>query len=93
MPWLLAKSHDTDLSMNTRIKKTVYFAGLTTVAISLLAVTPSAYAEQTSKKKPVKIEKDQFQLTLSTVPYTADPNAAFVRNYCELDKKKKKPGS
>lgn len=91
MPWLCQKSHVTDKPMNTRIQKAALFAGFTAIAIML--ATSASHAGQKVTKKPTKNTGDQFQLTLSTVPYSKDPNSAFVRNHCEPGQKKKKPNS
>lgn len=93
MPWLLPKGHVRGQTMNIRIQKMVVLFGVSAVAFSQLSTAPTAIAGQKTKKQSTEITQDQFTITLSTVPYSSDPNSAFVRNHCDPAKKKKKPSS
>jgi len=86
--------------MNSTIYKVGFIAGLSALTIgmtiALTAITAQAQSDKTTAKKPARvtqITKDQFQLTFSSVPYTANASDAYVRNACKIAKNKKKPNS
>jgi len=80
--------------MNTRFQKRLILLGIG----ALLVCSAQVVATQVvaGEKKPANSSKAQssqtkssgngFQLTLSTVPYSSDPDSDYVKIYCAPDK-------
>lgn len=94
MPWLSQKSHVTNRRMSATTKNLALLTGLSLMflpaALSNHSIASEKTADRTNnktKKQSVKASGDQFQLTLSKVPYSTDPNSDYVRIYCAPGKK------
>jgi len=76
--------------MKTRSGKLILLTGLSLIFLPAALSVQSDAGEKTNdkaKNQTVKPSGDQFQLTLSTVPYSSDPNSDYVRIYCAPGKK------
>ena len=87
MPWLSQKSHVRDETMNTRFSKPQIFQFATSTMALVMISSTQGFAAETGKKQTIRpagqnISGDDFQLTLSTVPYSSDPESDYVRIYC-----------
>ena len=73
--------------MNTRISKSWILLHATAMLAVMAVYSAQTFAAETGKKQTIRptqknISGDDFQLTLSTVPYSSDPESDYVRIYC-----------
>lgn len=85
--------------MNTRFQKRLILLGIGALLVcsaQVVATQVVATEVVAGEKKPANSSKAQssqtkssgngFQLTLSTVPYSSDPDSDYVKIYCAPDK-------
>ena len=96
MPWLSKKSYVRDVSMNIRFSKPLAWintAGLLAAMMAVIVVcSTQVLATEAVKKKAARstgsnqpkivVSGDSFQLSLSNIPYSTDPESDYVRIYC-----------
>ena len=96
MPWLSKKSHVRHDSMNTSFSQPLTWikvSGLLSAMMAVIVVCSSqVLATESGKKKAVRSKGinqsksvdsgDSFQLSLSNIPYSTDPESDYVRIYC-----------
>jgi len=73
--------------MNTRITKSRILLSTTAIVTVVAACSAQSFATEKGKKQTVRpaqktVAGNDFQLTLSTVPYSSDPESDYVRIYC-----------